>query len=566
MTSATACPGDPTAGTETASTDSTSAQSSTTDDAASTTGDEPTTTGETSGDHAPGGARIVYGARAGDGPGELFFVDCTGATPGPPIPIHTPLTGGWSVSGFASFSPSSRWMHYVVRHPELGAETWIADMSGPLPAAPVRIELPTDLAHGVAGFTHDESRLALAANQGTGGSQIYLCTLGPDGSCVPEVWGVPLAPGGGHSGQSISFSPDDTRLAYAGDPDGDGIEQVFLGGTAPGDAGEAASLSGELPPDESAITEIWFSADGGTLYYSFGSLLNGFAGIHAVDVSVDPPASPTNITPPKSAEKRLIRLRDDTSAVLQWDGAAGRGDLSFYDLDGTEAGEVVSLHDAPGRVSGKYFGFSPDGRFAFYLADTEDAPDEWDLYAVDTSGPLPSSPTKLNAPLAAGGAVTHVSFSADSTRLLYFARPASGLGVDLWTVRLDPLTAPVMLNSPLPAMGTLEFLTASDDGSRVLVVGTQASFETAELFLVETAAPGVSSKLSAPLGPGQNVAHLPFFSADSQRVFYKVEDIVDGEPVYSLHQVDIPTPGAAVQVSAEDHAIVEVKVLPPAGS
>ncbi|PCC67787.1 WD40-like Beta Propeller Repeat [Nannocystis exedens] len=538
----------PTTGTES----STTGETPTTGEAPTTTTD---TTGEAPGDGA-GAARVVYADDDEVGV-DMYFVDCTGPEPGPAVLINHNLPAGWHLPYPGRLSPSQRWMLLVAGHPRLGEEVWLVDMSGPMPGDPVRVELAGEPGFEVLGtwWSRDESRLALRRTSYDGvGAQIYLCDVGADGTCVPEVWNPPLAPGGGIGGWGFAWSPDDSRIAYSGDPDGDEVVQLFLAGTGPGDAGEAIALTSEVPADEAFVHEAWFSPDGATLYYEYGADLTSSAGTRAIDMTTDPPGSPVEL--PHGD------YREDMTAGLEWTGADGLGDLSFFAIDGTSAGPLVPLHDVPGRVSSKDDKFSPDGRFAVYYAETD--PDVRELFAVDLSGPTPSAPVKLASPTP-GGQLHGTIFGPDPALLFYLSQAAADSGDDLWMVRLDQPPAPVRVNPPLPQDGTIPgFLGFDGDGSRLLYVGPGEATPSWQLWLVDLAAPGAPIEVNAPLQDGQQLGTgARAFSADGQRVFYSVQEPFEQELVHPGFQVDLAAPGVALRVTDPAHQPWDLRVLPP---
>ncbi|WAS90748.1 hypothetical protein [Nannocystis punicea] len=523
-----------------------------------TTG-EPTgsTTDSTTGEPALPGTRVVYSTLAPAR--ELYFVDCTGETPGAPVRIHEPNEEGWLVTTVFQFSPSGRWLQYNRFHETLGREAWLVDMSGPMPGVPKRVELPQGVDElGTILFSHDESKLALRAADPGGGFQFHVCTIEPDGTCVPESWGVPLQPGGTHR-RSFEFSPDDTRVTYFGDPDGDGLNQVFLGGTAPGDAGVAVAVSGDLPPVDD--TEVaWFSQDGATLYYTFGPTPDR-QGVRAVDITSDPPGDPKTVVP----NEGRFEFRADESAVLWWssEGSASSGDLAVFVIDGTKVGPSAPIHDEPGRVSDRVFEWSADGRFALYRANGGVVEDAWALFASDLSGPTPAPPVRLSAPITTNGTVDRVLVGPDPSFVLYTGWPDLETGHQLWKVPLESPGDRVLL-AETSNIGTILEVVLGPEGSQVIFASASELAGEHDLFFVDASAPAAPVKLNAPLKAGEGVARLAF-SHDGRRVFYNARKAVDDATVQRLLQVEVDEPGAAVQVSAPEHSVGLALFLPPVG-
>jgi len=531
-----------------------------------TTGDDTTTTGETTGGAELRGARVVYGTTKPDGKGshELFFVDCTGDTPGPAIRIHEPLEDGWSVMSWRGISESGKWMHYTLVHETLGQQVWLVDMSGPLPGTPKRVEIPPDLPPDFVPwkFSQDETKLALLLAQPGGGMQLYLCPIAADGGCVAEEWGVPLQPGGGQS-FAVHFSPDGSRISYLGDPDGDGAMQLFLAGTGPGDAGEAVVVSGDAVLDDN-VDQGWFSKDGATLYFMFGPSQNS-PGVRAVDVTSDPPGAPQTVVPVGGS----FAFRGDDSAVLWWNDPDpdGFGDLTFFRLDGTKVGPGVPVHDAPEVVGDNRSRWSSDGRFALYLAGSPGNKKAAELFAVDASGPTLAAPVKLSAPIAADGKVDFVFVGPDPSYAVYMVLPTLQGSQELHMVPLEPPGEPVMLSAPIPPEGgfpgTVIF---SDDGSRILYTVSRPSGSQnllVDLFAVDTASPGAPVQVNPPLNDEEQVSWA-VWSQDGDRAFYTLRRAAPEEVTERrLFQVDIDAPGVALPVSDPAHRIDASMILPP---
>ncbi|MCY1064663.1 hypothetical protein OV090_07815 [Nannocystis sp. RBIL2] len=553
-TAATTEPNGTTSGSETADppTGTTTAPAPTT--SAGTTTEDPTTGDPTTGEPAQPSARVVYVTALA--PRELFFVDCTGETPGAPIRIHEPLAEGWEAAPGAWTSPSGRWLVYNLVHPELGREAWLVDMSGPLPGVPKRVELPAGMSLLFRPqFSHDETRLALWGEDADG-SEFHLCTIEPDGTCVPERWGVPLQPGGIHR-FSFEFSPDDTRVAYFADPEGDGSDQLFLGGTAPGEAGVAVPVSGDMPPVDQ-IETLWFSQDGATLYYGFGPDPSR-PGVRAVDVASDPPKAPVTVVPIDG----LFAVHPDESAMLGWSSEddSSNGDLAVFALDGTKVGPGAPIHDAPGRVSDRLFQWSADGRFVIYGAHGGQVENAYALFGADVSGPTPTPPVILSAPITTNGTVDRVLVGPDPSVVFYVGRPDLETGDQVWRVPLEAPGDRVLL-AEMAELGTILDVRLGPDGSQVLFSALPEWKGQHQLFLADPAAPGAPVHLSEPLEPDEGVRQ-PQFSQDGGRVFYFAHRAVDDTLAQRLLQVDVDAPDAVVQVSDPAHSVGQALYFAP---
>ncbi|MGE3855232.1 MAG: Calx-beta domain-containing protein, partial [Planctomycetota bacterium] len=96
------------------------------------------------------------------------------------------------------------------------------------------------------------------------------------------------------------------------------------------------------------------------------------------------------------------------------------------------------------------FGFSPDGKFVFYIADqNEDDVDE--LFLVDISG-VPGAPVRVSADLTGTGKdVGRAFFSPDSTHLIYLADQDTDDTFELYKVSLASPAAGTRISRALSA-------------------------------------------------------------------------------------------------------------------
>ncbi len=485
---------------------------------------------------------------------------------GPATSVHEPLAPGFSIGSTVAVSPQQRWLTYNVFEAMVGRTQWLVRIDGPQLGVPRKVELPPQQSFSGLDYAPGEDLVAFGASLSGAPGILYLCQLDEDGACTPQPWSIPIGPGGALNEESASFSPDGSKLAYVADPDGDGTNQLFLTGTSPGDAGEAVQLSA-VPAGLGAGGGL-FAADGLTVYFLVipGKLFNGPRQLFAVDLAVDPPGPPVLVSPPIVTKSRQYRFLDDMSSMLVWSGDTDLGDLSWVRLNGTQASAPVPLHNEPGRVRFVPVEWTPDGKRVIYSAENPDEPDEGDLFMVDLSGPEPSPPVHLSAPVAAGGGVSNIiHFGTAADRVFYFANPSAKEGSELWMVNLNPVTPAIKLSAPLPPSSYLPGdLEISSDGARVAYVGPQETEDLYEQFLVELAGPSAPIKLNPQLEAGSHVASGSKFSPDGTRLFFTVEDEADKRRIF---QVDVtPSPGTPVQVSDEDHDVDFTMLILPAGA
>lgn len=533
---------------------------------------DTTDTGETTGGEVSGAARVVYISGEGGFDAWPYFVDCRGATPGPPTPIH-PLTSGWvldqlyfsnrgehgGMMGASSPMPlQPRWLSYsMVDEQGAGHGQWMVRMDGSLPGTPIKVGLPDAFVVVGVEFSADEQLVAFAVEP-TGNFEeqaLYVCALGADGSCEPEPWHLPIVPGGFLEAAGARFSPDGSRIAYASDPQNSGTRQLYLAGTAPGDGGTAVQVTDLMPPVRGAGRPR-FAADGATLYFSVSEAIGVPGQIVAVDISVDPPATPVEVSPPGN-----YVFNDGVTGMLSWEPGKidNYGDLSLVKLAGTKASPAMPVHNKVGHVKFDSFAWAPDGQWIVYSADSAGAPGLDEIYAVDVSGPAPGPPVNLAGPVGVAEEVIMVRFAPDAGRVFVPARVSVDGPSDLWMAGLAPLTPPILLHPP--GFGVLGGGFAVSPASDLVAVhGMPKGATEQELLLVDLAAPTSPVGLGGALAPGEATSSTPIFAADGQRVFFQVRAGGGWGPAY---QVDVDPPGAPIRISADGHRVGTIYVLGP---
>lgn len=221
--------------------------------------------------------------------------------------------------------------------------------------------------------------------------------------------------------------------------------------------------------------------------------------------------------------------------------ASGTRELYSVPIEGP-AGAGVKLN-GPLVAGGNVYNFqiSSDGQRVAYAAD-QDALDQTELYSVPITGPA-SAAVKLNETLTTSTIVYSQSFriSPDSSRVAYFTLHLSNDTQDLYSVPISgPADASVKLNDSSLISNNPPVLEISPDNARVVYTATQDNPNTEELFSVALAGPaGAGVKLNGSIAPGGDVSDFRI-SADSQRVVYRADQLVDG--VRELFSVSISGP------------------------
>lgn len=87
----------------------------------------------------------------------------------------------------------------------------------------------------------------------------------------------------------------------------------------------------------------------------------------------------------------------------------------------------------------------------------------------------------------------------------------------------------------------------SANGDVVVYVADQNTLNRAELYIVNLANPGLSTRLNVPLTVNRDVIDFAI-SPDGSKVVYRADQ--DADDVYELYLVNVATPGAAVKLNS----------------
>ena len=218
-------------------------------------------------------------------------------------------------------------------------------------------------------------------------------------------------------------------------------------------------------------------------------------------------------------------------------------------MDGGPVTKLNAPLTAGGQVS--HAAVTPDGGRVVYLTDS-DFDDSFDgdvieLYSVAaTGGPV----TKLNAPLVAGGRVGTFRISPDGSLVVYQADPDADGVFDLYSVPVagghgTKLTALPMTSRSNPPT----FQITPNSGRVVYPIGPEPDTglsEVYELYSVPVGG-GESIKLNGPLVGGGGVNPAFLIAPDGRRVVYLADQ--DTDQVFELYSVPV-TGGIATKLNA----------------
>jgi Tol biopolymer transport system component len=180
-----------------------------------------------------------------------------------------------------------------------------------------------------------------------------------------------------------------------------------------------------------------------------------------------------------------------------------------------------------------------------YRAD-QDADDVFELYLVSAASPGIS--VKLSGPLVTGGWVrSGFDFSPDGNKVVYRADEDTYDTVELYVVDVASPGNSTKVNSTLTSGGNVYTSFAfSPDSNRVAYVADQDTDEQLELYSAAVATLGTTSKLNGTLIPAGDVCRFEW-SPDSQRVAYCADQEID--EVMELYTVPVNSPGQSVKMN-----------------
>lgn len=348
---------------------------------------------------------------------------------------------------------------------------------------------------GAYSLSPDLTHAAYIANQDSVDEwELYMVDLAVPGTATKV--NSPLIAGG--EVVEFIFSPDGDKIAYVADQDVFGQYELYLVDLA--STGTSERLNGDLPIGGDVRGGFSFSPDGSQVLYVADQDVEGVGDLYVADVAA--PGTTTKVNP------------------------------TFVD---------------GGDITGTGYAFSPDGATIVYIAD-QDVNSVDDLYAVDVSNPGVS--TKLNPTLVAEGDLCTFKFSPDSTKVAYCADQDVDATLELYVVELAVPGVSMKVNAALTAGGDVQsatFLFGPDNDFMVYRADQEVDGDN-ELYRVELATPGVSTKINEALPAGGDVSFFDL-APDGLQVVYAADQ--DTEGVAELYAVDLSTPGSSSKLNPQ---------------
>ncbi|MGB5426569.1 MAG: hypothetical protein WBN95_07250 [Gammaproteobacteria bacterium] len=337
------------------------------------------------------------------------------------------------------------------------------------------------------------------------------------------------------------------RIIYIADGDVDGVDELYLADT--GAPGVATRLNGALVAGGN-VTDFIVSADHSRVLYRADQDTDDVFELYLVDVTA--PGSSTRINGllvnGGDVSAKFMFSPDATQVVYQADEDVN-GVYELFLVNIASPGFAANLSGpmaGGGNVLGA-FQFTPDGSRVVYLAD-EMINGVNELFMVDIS--IPGVSTRVNGPLVGGGDVTaDFVISPDSGQIVYRADEAADNVIELFVVDLAVPGVSTTLSGPLVNGGDVSSgLVLSPDGSKIAYRADQNLNDVFELFIVDLANPGVTTRINRNPATGGDVLVDGYcFSPASDAIAYVADE--DTNNINELYLVELASPAVSIKLN-----------------
>ena len=458
----------------------------------------------------------MYLAQDETGVLELYYVDS--GTPGVSRKVNAPLVAGGTVFSFG-LSPDLQQVVYTAFQDSATAiELYLVDLASPGMSTRLNSPPVDDSDVRYFRFSPDGTRVVYIADQEMASrNELYLVSLAEPG--ISTKLNPSLQAGG--NVESAVFSPDGARVLYLSDQQVDDRFELFLVDLAqPGVSaavngpvvagGGVAPLADDIYPFGAGFG---FSPDGEHIVYIADQDENEVRELYSV--TVDEPGTSSKLSDTLVVNGDVLDFAfspDSTRVAYSADQDLDeRPELYLVDIEVPGVSFRVNPELGAGReVSPRNWSFDPGGTFIVYRAD-QDADDVFELYRVETASPGAS--LKLSGPMTPGGQVLELLFDEptvevgpDGLQVSYLADQDSDEVYEVYSVDLATPGVSTRLNSPMTWSGAI-FLQITPDGRQVYYVAEQNN-DFLELYRVDISAPGVSTTVNSALSGGDVTGFL----------------------------------------------------------
>lgn len=399
-------------------------------------------------------------------------------------------------------------------------------------------------------------------------AQVEVFVAGLPGISDPTPVPVsPPLPGGNAatSNRYTQFSPDGTKIAFRGDFQTDGVNELFvvdLSGAAPG---PAMVVNGPLVSG-GVVTEFAWSPDSTRIAYQADQDTDGVSELFVVDVSGPVPGPSVKVSGPMVpggfVQSQDFSWSPDGSRIAYQADELVDNDLEIFvvDVGGAVPGPSQRVNGPlpAGADTDDRWVWTPSGTHIIYQAD-QDVLDVQEVYMVDVSGPTPGTPVKLNGPMISGGDVGtsdwDIAVSPDGLWMSYVADQDTDGTEELYVVDISGPTpgAPVKVSGPAQSFTDNINVAWSPAGSKLAYVADESASSVYEVYYVNLTggSPEPAVRIHPPIPSFGRVAAgaaALAWSSDGARIAYRADTVVDN--AFQVEVVDITgsTPSAPMVV------------------
>lgn len=477
--------------------------------------------------YSPDSARILY--RADQNLNERFELFSVASNGGAVATLNTDLRSNGDVTPFGFlFSPdSSRVIYHADQDLNDQFELYsVLPIGGPVTQLNDNMIASGDVTEGGFLFSPDSSRVLYHANQvSTTSHNLYY--VRSSGGTTTRL-NSQLAPNETVSPTGFQFSPDGSRMIYHSNELLSTRYELFTALTV----GSPLRLNPDLAIGGNVeISGLQYSPDGSRVIYRADQRQNELFELFMVASDGDFSFRLSDdLVPGGDVQPGGLQFSPSGSHVLYLASQRALNVVELFSVDinrTTSAQRLSGNLIAGGDVIPESLQYSPDGSRVLYLAD-QLTNGKVELFSVASFG----GPTvRLNLDLPSGGEIVadSIRVTADSSRVLYLAQQEFNNRTELYLAPITGTSNPTKINAPLPAGGNvLSFeLQNTAQGERVVYLADQDAFNVVELFTAPLT-PGLIGQLNAPLVAGGDVSSFRI-SPDGQQVAYVADQVTNGK-------------------------------------
>ncbi len=455
---------------------------------------------------------------------EIWWVDLSGAVPGPAVKANVPFTATTQdvTGGAHAWSPDGRYLAYLADDlVDSEFNLFLVDTFAATPT-PVQVNPPLQTSQDVdVGFAFSPDGTLLAYEADHASTDVTDLWVVDVTAAVPVPLNVSNNPATGDT-SSFQWSADSQSLLYTNDGTTDGVIELYLANVAGGVVGPSVTVNAPFLTGtedvNTSTTDYGFSPNGTRIFYMADPGLDGLVELFVVDVAnlgVARQVSATGITNASQDVELAVWAPDSRGLVFAQDAATlDVMELWLGDATGTLLGFPVQLSGP--MVTGGDIAQStspsnsdvlvdPAGRGVFYAADEVTDLRE-DLFFV--SFDAPGASMMLTTNFSASSDLNSFLVAQDGSVVVFNGDPVSAVD-ELYAVDFTgPVpAAPQLANKPLVVDGDVDTsVTASDwfivgDGEAVVYVADADTDAVDESYYTEliAGAAGATTTLNPPM-------------------------------------------------------------------